>query len=485
NPDTDGDDVLDRVDLAPLDPSIGWHQPSGKVATIQGQDTVHIFIDTDCDATTGYHSPWMPVGADYMIEVVGKYGYVFSSSYQRFIGTPSDEWNWSFINNINVGTDAECLETQINLKKLGIIQDNNFAPLSNRSIDVFFHITNWANSTEDCSDCVLNNLEGLKETPRSITILNPYTNATQYDWIVNFKTTGHGKIIIGNGSFPYDVDFKGLYYFDLKTGKYIPMIVEIDVDNQIIVADWRYRLGKVVFRPHVFDGNYTLEIIYSERVQAYYNSEPTRGQPRSPNVNNDTEASTGEHSKPMANPLVGIGSRNPQGTNVVINEIFPDQKNTEWIELYNPTASTIDLSGWTITTSAGTYTFPGAPGSSTVTIGPGQFLVLDNTDFGNSYLKNSEDSVVLRDPNNIIIDQTTYRGVSKDKSWARYKDPTGADGFDTDQDSDWYKDNNPTKGASNSTTIPEYQNLFLPLIIILAVAIFSRRYKLRKRKSMA
>jgi hypothetical protein len=162
---------------------------------------------------------------------------------------------------------------------------------------------------------------------------------------------------------------------------------------------------------------------------------------------------------------------------VVLNEIFPNKKSNEWIELYNPTGSTIDLSGWTITTSAGTYTFPGAPGSNTVTIGPGAFLVLDNTDFGNNFLKNS-DSVILRDPSNNNIDQTTFVGVSKDKSWSRYKDPSGSDGYDTDQDSDWYKEPNPTKGASNSTTIPEYELLILPLGIVLLMM-----FIIHKRKS--
>jgi hypothetical protein len=48
----------------------------------------------------------------------------------------------------------------------------------------------------------------------------------------------------------------------------------------------------------------------------------------------------------------GIAAANPAGTNVVINEIYPNPPGTydgaEFIELYNPTASPIDISGWVL-----------------------------------------------------------------------------------------------------------------------------------------
>ena len=178
--------------------------------------------------------------------------------------------------------------------------------------------------------------------------------------------------------------------------------------------------------------------------------------------------------------------RKPADNPVLIEVIVPsaNKKFNEWIELYNPTAGTIDLSGWTITTKAGTYTFPGAPGSGTTTIGAGQFLVIDNNDFGNNYLKNSEDNVALKDANGIIIDQTGYKGIADGKSWARYKAPGGSDGFDTDQDSDWYKENNPTRGSSNNVMIPEFQTLLLPLGIILLMFILIRKPKYSEKRKI-
>ncbi len=52
---------------------------------------------------------------------------------------------------------------------------------------------------------------------------------------------------------------------------------------------------------------------------------------------------------------VGLASANPGGTNVVINEVYCDPSGpgsydgAEFIELYNPTASPIDIGGWVLT----------------------------------------------------------------------------------------------------------------------------------------
>jgi hypothetical protein len=167
----------------------------------------------------------------------------------------------------------------------------------------------------------------------------------------------------------------------------------------------------------------------------------------------------------------------------VLNEIYPDKKINEWIELYNPTSSAIDLSGWSITSNKGTYTFPGTPGSGTVIIGAGQFLVIDNTDFGDDFFKNTDDSVILRDPSSTIIDQTSYKGVSNGQSWARYQTPGGSDGYDTDSETDWYKETTPTQGGSNTTMIPEYQNIFLPLFFILILVMCVKRSKKRFKQA--
>jgi hypothetical protein len=471
NPDTDGDGVADRSDLAPLDPEISLTIPLSKLPRIQGLDNAHIFIDTDTDPTTGYHTTWMPIGAEYMVEVSGKYGKILKRSLQKFDGGTNDEWRWEFIKEVKVGTDANRLETQVNIQDL--IDSENGTDISNATnIDIFYHITDWSNMTEDRSDFILNNVDGIKETPKSITVLNPNTDSNGYDWTVNFITSGIGKIRIGNGSFPHEVDFKGLYYFDLKTEKYVPVNVDINVTDQTITAAWRYKLGKIVITPRDLGGNYTIELIYGDTVYAYYNNNGTQ------NITGDEDNGSGRATgEPLGNVPQVWRSRNPQGTDVVINEIYPGKKDNEWIELYNPTSGTIDISGWSITTLKGFYTFPGAPGSSTTTLGPGQFLVIDNTDFGNDFLKAS-DTVILQNATSVIIDQTTYKGIANGQSWARF----APNGFDTDQDSDWYKETTPTMGTSNTTLIPEYDYLFLPLLFLSILCLsLKRKHKRNKR----
>ena len=93
--------------------------------------------------------------------------------------------------------------------------------------------------------------------------------------------------------------------------------------------------------------------------------------------------------------------------NVVINEVdinpFGDDSASisEWVELYNPTDSDIDLGGWEIASTTvlkKTMTIP----SGTI-IEPGQFLKYQYTKV---WFTDSTESVELRDENGIVIDKT-------------------------------------------------------------------------------
>src|SRR5207247_7256605 len=84
----------------------------------------------------------------------------------------------------------------------------------------------------------------------------------------------------------------------------------------------------------------------------------------------------------------GLGTRSLLGNNVVINEVSP-RPNPEWIELANPTAGTIILSGWAIQVRQGNgggggggsawmtiYTFP-AGSSIGGWLSGSEYLVVD------------------------------------------------------------------------------------------------------------
>ena len=85
----------------------------------------------------------------------------------------------------------------------------------------------------------------------------------------------------------------------------------------------------------------------------------------------------------------------------VINELVSDpQDGEEWMELYNPSSTSIDLAGWTITEGSGKTTpLPEQ------TLEPGAYLVVE-TIKGN--LNNGGDSVTLTDGTGTTIDAMSY-----------------------------------------------------------------------------
>lgn len=143
--------------------------------------------------------------------------------------------------------------------------------------------------------------------------------------------------------------------------------------------------------------------------------------------------------------LATLAAFTPQGPGpslapVVINEFSNDDAgadNVEFVELWNRTGTPIDISGWTLNgeegTNAspanGTFTFPGAPGSLTTLINPGQYVVVGqvavpNVDFiitGASpglVLENADsDGITLRDGVGNVIDSVVW-------AYARWTAPT-------------------------------------------------------------
>ncbi|MBI2034250.1 MAG: lamin tail domain-containing protein, partial [Candidatus Levybacteria bacterium] len=163
-----------------------------------------------------------------------------------------------------------------------------------------------------------------------------------------------------------------------------------------------------------------------------------------------------------------------------INEVYYDpdsahtvggpdgDNNSEWIELYNPTGSTINVKDWKVTDNSGTER---TVSTSNRNIGPGEFAMLakaanvrtlwsvDESQFiaigeifGNG-LANTGDRVILKDNLGNIIDQMSYgtdttvlspsaSDVSDGHSLER--DP---DGLDTNTAADFVDRTTPTPGT--------------------------------------
>jgi len=136
--------------------------------------------------------------------------------------------------------------------------------------------------------------------------------------------------------------------------------------------------------------------------------------------------------------------------NVVINEVDINPPGddsasiSEWVELYNPTSSDIDLGGWEIASTTilkKTMTIP----YGTI-IEPGQFLTYS---YQNVWFTDVNESVELRDENQIIVDKTpVISDLQNDfTSWQRLYD-----GYDFDSSDDW-KFVTSTAGSSNGKLV--------------------------------
>lgn len=154
-----------------------------------------------------------------------------------------------------------------------------------------------------------------------------------------------------------------------------------------------------------------------------------------------------------------LGQAAPIANHVVINEadINPVGDDTkypiDWVELYNPTASPVNIGGWTIGATTGlqqTYTMP-----SGTMLQSKQFLLVT---YGPLWFPHAGAVIQLKSSSNTIIDQTPplsdFQGGGS--SWQRL-----ADGYETGSSSDWvYKAATP--GSSNgqlTTTTTATQNV--------------------------
>jgi hypothetical protein len=94
-----------------------------------------------------------------------------------------------------------------------------------------------------------------------------------------------------------------------------------------------------------------------------------------------------------------------------------EEPGDEFVELYNTSGSTVDISGWSLWEdgSSAAFTFPGAPGSNTTTIAPGGYVVVVEEytptpipagffESGSLSLGNSGENVYLCDASNQYVE---------------------------------------------------------------------------------
>ena len=141
--------------------------------------------------------------------------------------------------------------------------------------------------------------------------------------------------------------------------------------------------------------------------------------------------------------------------NVVINEVDTNPPGndaasvSEWVELYNPTDSDVDLSGWEIASTTVLKKTMSIPEGTVIK--PQQFLTYS---YQSVWFTDSAESVELMDANGNIIDKTpVITDIGNDfTSWQRIYD-----GYDTNNTSDW-KFVVSTTGSSNGKLVESQNN---------------------------
>ncbi len=147
---------------------------------------------------------------------------------------------------------------------------------------------------------------------------------------------------------------------------------------------------------------------------------------------------------------LAISANAQSADHVVINEIDinppgDDAKSvTEWIELYNPTSSKIDIGGWQIASTTilkKTMIIP-----SGTFIESGKFLTYS---YQSLWFTDTNELVELKDKNGVVVDKTPLLSDMKNdfSSWQRT-----SDGYDLDNPNDW-KFSTSTAGSSNGKLV--------------------------------
>ena len=140
-------------------------------------------------------------------------------------------------------------------------------------------------------------------------------------------------------------------------------------------------------------------------------------------------------------------------TGIVINEVEINPHGNdvsspiEWIELFNPTDTFVDISGWQISTSSSRDTFKIPQGTI---ISPGEFLLFFYT---HAWFTDVSQVVQLLDEHGNVIDETPpLTDVFDDtSSWQRR-----TDGLDTDSPGDWInKFSTPGKTISREARVEQ------------------------------
>jgi hypothetical protein len=583
--DSDDDGAIDSEDHYPLDP---YKIKEPLAPWILGQDQAFIFIDNDHNIGTGYKVQGsgnkVMLGAEYMIEITGKYGYVLKSLYNEYSGKGKD-WTWTSVGNVDVGKDRTQLETQVGLTQVDLVEDQEF--------DIFFYMTDWnydnidysnlvsfntvTNTTGDNGNTTRHGVDGINGgfglIPRKL--INPVT----FDGSI---LTYFGEW--GEAAYDYNNDANGQIWV---YGKYDDNYLYVAVDSQALLGipdymeiafdtnhdggslestDYKFRLTDPFTTPVTltsyvgssgswsnqtisWGGNATAGI-YEFRIPLQYvwdnGTSSTRGEMAGFQVHYEhgegggfdgyqywtRESGAGDDSTYIDDPDY-FGDLIYENTSLLINEVASAGKyNVEWVEIFNLGPDPVHLKGIMLSDQEGDSANDFEKLWTTmVWLAPGDYAVIygqsgtDDTsksggtysgwwEFfcggsgGDNFLADAGDDLLLNYPgNDCALDYMEYGtgGTACPTSWPswgltskgwddtgqpsapgagesvqRYK-WTNGNPYDSNAGSDWYLNTSgQLPGVANWRTIPEFENVLLPIgfsLSIMAMVFIDRKRK--------
>lgn len=185
--------------------------------------------------------------------------------------------------------------------------------------------------------------------------------------------------------------------------------------------------------------------------------------------------------------FIGNAVASLAGDNIIISEVEyntvtppgTDQKN-EWFELYNPTNTPIDISGWTFTDGEGVVTIP----ALTPAIASGGYFVLTHTatggfltqyplvavdleygaiDVGSLFMANGGDELSISDAGATLVDTVSWGGLPRfNISALEGSSIARATSADSDTEGGWSSDTAPTPGTGALTlTAPDVDDFVI------------------------
>lgn len=250
-------------------------------------------------------------------------------------------------------------------------------------------------------------------------VINEYVaRSSVTEWVELYNTTGN------------DLDISGHYIDDIPSGGGAPKLIP---SSTIIPAG-----GYYVMEFSGFLNNGGDDVRFLDPSQAvldstsYTSSTDEYSRYRTPDGGSWSGTESDSPTKGSANP--GSSASAPGVGDVLINEYMADSATTEWVELYNTTASDLDISNHYIDDVSGGGTPKLIPANTIISAGG--FFVLEFT----GLLNNGGDEVRFLDPSQSVLDQTSFTYSTAESSWYRYRD--GLDWSPADSDA-------PTKGSSN------------------------------------